>query len=50
MYTDDEEEAPPIPAHTVEELYTAVVKKPKASTAEDEEEAPPVPPYTVDEL
>ncbi|MCG8624717.1 MAG: hypothetical protein MJE68_22315 [Proteobacteria bacterium] len=37
--------APPIPPHTVEELYTAVVKAPKSS-AENEEEAPPIPPYT----
>ena len=42
------EVAPPLPPHTVEELYTAVMKKPKEST-EDEEEAPPIPPYTVKE-
>ena len=42
---DDTQTAPPIPPHTVEELYTAVMKKPN-SGAEDEEEAPPIPPYT----
>ena len=41
----DTETAPPIPPHTVEELYTAVIKKPN-SGAEDEGEAPPIPPYT----
>ena len=42
------EVAPPLPPHTVEELYTAVMKKLKEST-EDKEEAPPIPPYTVEE-
>ena len=46
--TDDTEAAPPIPPHTVEELYTAFMKKPKGN-AEDEEEAPPIPPHMVDE-
>ena len=41
---DDKETAPPIPPHTVEELYTAVMKKPKGNE-EDEKEAPPIPPY-----
>jgi hypothetical protein len=45
---DDTQTAPPIPLHTVEELYTTVVKTPKSS-AEDEEEAPPIPLYTVKE-
>ncbi len=45
---DDTEIAPPIPPHTVERLYTAVMKKPKCS-AEDEKEAPPIPPYTIEE-
>ncbi len=45
---DDIEAAPPIPPHTVEELYTAVMKAPKSST-DDEEEAPPIPLYTVKE-
>ena len=44
---EDEEEVPPLPPHTVEELYTAVKKEPKGSTAE---EAPPLPPHTVEEL
>ena len=35
----DEEETPPIPPHTVEELYTAVEKKPK-SNADENKEAP----------
>ena len=43
-------ESPPIPPHTVEELYTAVMKKPKAKETDDEVEAPPVPPHTVKEL
>ena len=46
--TDDIETAPPIPPHTVEELYTAVMKTPKGN-AEDEKEAPPIPPYTMEE-
>ena len=45
VVTDDTQTAPPIPPHTMEELYTAVMKKPN-SGAEDEEEAPPIPPYT----
>ena len=45
-----EETAPTIPPHTVEELYTAVMKKPKARETDDEVEAPPVPPHTVEEL
>jgi hypothetical protein len=47
---DPEEVAPPIQSYTVEELYTAVVKKPKESVTDDGEEAPPIPPYTVDKL
>ena len=46
--TDGTETAPPIPTHTVEELYTAVMKTPKGN-AEDEKEAPPIPPYTIEE-
>ena len=46
--TDGTEDAPPIPPHTVEELYTAVIKKPKEST-EDKEKDPPIPPYVVPE-
>ena len=42
---DDTEAAPPILPHTVEELYTTVMKN-LNSGAEDEEEAPPIPPYT----
>ena len=49
MSVEDKEKAPPIPPHTVEELYTAVIKKPKV-TIEDEEKAPPIPPYTVDDV
>ena len=47
-----EEAAHTIPLHTVEELYTDVLKKPKASCrkTDDEVEAPPVPPHTVEEL
>ena len=45
---DDTEAAPPIPPYTVEELYTAVMKKPKES-AEDEEKAPPISPNTGEE-
>ena len=46
--TDDIETAPPIPPHTVEELYTAVMKTPKGNV-EDEKEAPPIPPYTIEQ-
>ena len=57
-----EEEIPPIPPlHTVEELYTAVQKKPKSRSnadgnkdkiplADDRETAPPIPTHTVEEL
>ena len=38
------------PPHTIEELYTAVKKKPKGSVPKDEEETPPIPPHTVEEL
>ena len=47
--TDDLETAPPIPPHTVEELYTAVTKTPKGN-AEGEKEAPPIPPYTMEKI
>ena len=36
--------------HTVEELYTAVKKKPKGSVPKDDKETPPIPPHTVEEL
>ena len=36
--------------HTIEELYTAVKKKPKGSVPKDEEETPPIPLHTVEEL
>ena len=36
--------------HTIEELYTAVKKKPKDCEPKSEEETPPMPPYTVEEL
>ena len=38
------------PSHTIEEIYTAVKKKPKDSEPIDEEETPPIPPHTVEEL
>ena len=38
------------PSHAVEELYTAVKKKPKGSDSKDEEETPPILPHTVEEL
>ena len=38
------------PSQTVEELYTAVKKKPKVSEPKDEEETPSIPPHTVEEL
>ena len=38
------------PPHTIEELYTAVKKKPKGSVPKDEEETPSIPPHTVEEL
>ena len=44
---EDEEEVPPLPPRTVEELYTAIKKEPKGSTAG---EAPPLPSHTVEEL
>ena len=46
-----EVESPPIPPHTVEQLYTAITKKPKPCRETDNEvEAPPVPPHRVEEL
>ena len=47
----NDEVVPPIPPHTVEELYTAVHKKRvgKAMVQEDEEEAPPIPPLAVED-
>ena len=48
-YSDDNE-APSIPPHTVEMMYTAVQKRPKDSVEiEDEGDAPPIPPYTGEE-
>ena len=38
------------PTHTVEELYTAVKKKPKRSVPKDDEETPPIPLHSVEEL
>ena len=38
------------PTHTVEELYTAVKKKPKGSVPKDDEETPPIPLHSVEEL
>ena len=38
------------PSHTIEELYTAIKKKPKDSVPKDEEETPPIPPYMVEKL
>ena len=38
------------PFHTIEELYTAVKKKPKGNELKDEEEIPQIPPHTVEEL
>ena len=38
------------PPNTVEELYTAVKKKPKGSQPKDEEETPPIPSHTIEEL
>ena len=35
---------------TTEDLYTAVMKKPKDASALDTQTAPPIPPHTVEEL
>ena len=44
------EEAPPIPPHTVEELYAAVQKKPKhRSNADGDKDDHNIPPHTVEE-
>ena len=43
---DGAEAPPPIPPHTVEELYTAVWK---SSVTMDEEEPPPIPPHSVED-
>ena len=45
-----DDEAPSIPPHTVEMMYTAVQKRPKDSVEiEDEGVAPPIPPYIGEE-
>jgi hypothetical protein len=47
---EEEEGAPQIPPHTIENLYTAVMKKPKGdSTDTGTDGAPPIPPHTVDD-
>ena len=38
------------PPHMIEELYTAVKKKPKGSEPKDEDKIPPMPPHTIEEL
>ena len=44
------DEAPSIPPHTVEMMYTAVQKRPKDSVEiEDEGDVPPIPPYPGEE-
>ena len=47
---DSEEKHEVNPPHTIEELYTAVKKKPKGTIPKNEEETPPIPPHTVEEL
>ena len=47
--TENTDTAPPIPPHTVEELYSAVMKTPKRAV-EEEEKAPPKPPCTVEKI
>ena len=41
---------PSLTIDSLQELYTAVKKKPHASTAGDDEEAPQIPPHTIEEL
>ena len=42
--------APQIPPHTIEDLYTAVMKKTKGDSIDSETDgAPPIPPHTVDD-
>ena len=44
-------EAPQIPLHRIDDLYSAVMKKPNNNPATDGAEAsPPIPPHTVEEL
>ena len=43
----EDKEQTPLP-DSVEELYTAVVKKPKGNVG-DEDKTPPIPPYSVEE-
>ena len=52
LYKEKEkaEEQEICPSHAVEELYTAVEKKPKGSQPKDKEETPPIFPHTVEEL
>ena len=48
--SSSDDEAPSIPPHTVEMMYTAVQKRHKDSVEiEDEGDAPPIPPYTGEE-
>ena len=45
-----DDEAPSIPPHTVEMMYTAVQKRHKDSIeTEDKGDPPPIPPYTGEE-
>lgn len=43
---DNAEAPPPIPPHTVEELYTDVWN---SSVTMDEEEPPPIPPHSMED-
>ena len=48
---EEEDGAPQIPPHTIENMYTAVMKKPKGDSIESGTDgAPPIPPYTVDDV
>ena len=47
---NDEEDASPLPSHTVDKLYTAVNKNLKVNATGDEGKAPPIPPHTIKEL
>ena len=54
-HLDSEGVPPPVPEHTIDQLYAAVQKKPKKKqeeipTTDEDTDAPPVPPCTMEEL
>ena len=54
-HLDSEGDPPPVPEHTIDQLYAVVQKKPKKKqeeipTTDEDTDAPPVPSCTMEEL